>query len=410
MDEDEANWWDRDRLGDKLRARLPHWFVPVEREREDIERYACWDLATIVSSRCGVHLVPEELEDSQLFTKWAKEATEPEDRPYLRRPFALNRRPFWLMLESERIGITGFAVQPTSLRRPVEISLLYLRPQSRRLGWGSKVLNVLRDTAFDVGFERVYLGCEWTNQPALQFYLSQSMWVQSFKDYFKLFFHKGLPRWSAQIEGTTARFLLDGKIAGIAENRGDRLEWQPMEGGPHEDLSWDLEQTAALQLALLGWPLIRSDKHWQKTIDVGVSDCGDFEALAHRIRRFERYYRSKGWQLPAPNPSFVTLARLARVEAERDRFLVFLSDGRQLSLPFEVLDPMPTEQDPLEKVEIVQDEIVVTLHSGARDTENVDRILGLNQSPEHMEQILNYHRQDREARRKFEEEKRKQQE
>jgi hypothetical protein len=87
-----------------------------------------------------------------------------------------------------------------------------------------------------------------------------------------------------------------------AYRKGDTLE---LEEGPTEWVH-DKEigepylfatSTLSLELAMHGWPLIRSAEHWK---EYHYADGGAPEALAYNIPIWEASERAKGWILDSP--------------------------------------------------------------------------------------------------------------
>lgn len=406
--DDDDELFDPKALGASLAERLARepFLVPLTGEPDDVAEFARWDLATWVAIRCGTSLVPGDLEDLAVQQHWIERAMERGEAAYLHRPFLLSRHPFWVVHEGEKIGTVGFRNLHGHQWPSIEVSSMFVHPRFRRQGWAARMLGTVRDIAFEMGFERVQLGAQWGNTGALKFYLAQGMWVQSWKHHLKLFFAKKLPKWHVDVEGDTATFRLDTRTLGVAENHGPLLSWK-LGDEVDRNLQWDVEATAALQLALMGWPLIRSQKRWTRQVNQGFSDCGDFEGLAHRIRDFDRYSRQNSWVEGPVNPSFAPLPTIANVTQEPDRFQVTLSDGQQLPVPFEALYGMPTDQAPLEQMTFTEDELVYRFRSGEEGRESVDHILCLNQSAEHLEQTIRHYRQMRQSRLEAEQRKKK---
>ena len=56
--------------------------------------------------------------------------------------------------------------------------------------------------------------------------------------------------------------------------------------------------TFAVQLALAGWPLIRSEEDWEKRYH--SSDAGQPEGLAYKIEIFEAVARERGFYVRTP--------------------------------------------------------------------------------------------------------------
>lgn len=372
--------FDPNRLGPAIAARLTSepYLEPLARDAESEQRFSCFDLASWIDSRLGQSVDPDALSDPAALAHWSSRALAPGES--LGRHFGFGRRPYWIVHDGRCIGTIAFSLRSNGAFHEVEISSLYVRSSQRRRGWASRALLGVRDAAFELENARVQLSCDWLNQSALRFYSAQGMWVQSWKRALRLYFAPNEPRWHMQRSAARVGFVIGERVLGTAEPHGRRLAWQLAEG-VERNQRWSLEATAALQLALLGWPLIRSDAQWQAQIACGFSDCGDFEGLAFQIRQFERAARRRGWIVPPPNPSFAGLPTLLGVEARALDLDATLSDGRRFSVPAGALYPVPTADNPIERAEVDGDEVVVRMRSGEQDAVSVDAILWMHQSP-----------------------------
>jgi len=383
-DWDHEALFDRERRGAKIAERLktlgPH-LVPLTKDAADLARMIDWDLSSCVTYRFGLDIDPDEMQDPEVRDHWMGCALD--DGEYFGNYFDLGRRPYWIIADGERIGTTGYWVRENGHDTTLELLSVYIRPRHRRQGWASRILRRITDVAFEVGVGRVLVSCDWGNQAALRFYLAQGMWVQSWKRDIRFVIDRSAASLRLQVEGTRATFLVGDRIVGIADNRGDRLGWQ-LGDGIDKDLKWLLEATASVYLALMIWPIVRDDEAWQRQLHWGITDCGDFENLALRIRRFERHLRHRGWKTPLRNPSFATLPKLIGVQPGRVHLEVTVSDGLVYHLPFALLDPAPSDTDPVQCAVIADDEVVVTLDSGAVSRTSVDHLLWANQTPEHL--------------------------
>jgi hypothetical protein len=58
------------------------------------------------------------------------------------------------------------------------------------------------------------------------------------------------------------------------------------------------QATLSLICALHGWPLVRSDEHWQDRFR--HSEAGGPEGLAYKIGLFEQTAREDGWNVKTP--------------------------------------------------------------------------------------------------------------
>jgi ribosomal protein S18 acetylase RimI-like enzyme len=363
-------------LSDRLTREL--FLVPLA--SADVDQYGLFELADAISVRCAAHIEPDALQDPQLRERWLQRALQGEA---LSEPFTANRHPYWIVDDGERIGTIAFAAAPAASAPTIEISSVYVLPKHRRKGWGSRALQTLRDAAFDCGFRRATLQVEWNNQDALRFYCAQGMWVAGWKNAIELYFSKDQPRWHVELQANEALFKVKGRVAGVALNQGHYLDWSAKKTSENP-LKRPLEQTAAVQLALLPWPIIRSDKLWQEQLHKGWSDNGPFEGFALRLRQFERHIRNKTWNLPAErNPSFATLPTLSKAIAHNDQLEAQLSDGTTLTIPYAALG-LPEQAAQALQVQTAADEVTCTLQSGTPLVFNIDYLLYLTQSPEHL--------------------------
>jgi ribosomal protein S18 acetylase RimI-like enzyme len=360
-----------------LADRLLHVPILQPLAAGDVEQYGLYELADAVAVRCAASVDPDELTDTEARAQWTKRALEGEA---MSEPFVAGRLPYWIVDNGERIGTIAFAALPSHVPS-LEISSVYVRPKFRRRGWASRILQTLRDAAFDVGFRRALLQVEWNNQDALQFYCTQGMWVAGWKSAIELYFAKDQPAWQIEVDENEARFKVRGRVAAVAHKQGARLDWSVKKSADKRVL----EQTAAVQLALLRWPIIRGEKLWQEQVYKGWSDDGPFEGFALRLRQMERHIRRKHWNLPPErNPSFAQLPQLQAASAGGAYLDVALDDGRDLSVPFETLGISELASQTLQSVQIFEDEVICTLQSGTPLILNIDYLLFLTQSPEHL--------------------------
>ena len=232
----------------------------------DVEEYGLFELADAVAVRCAASVDPDALRAPEMRAQWMKRALEGEA---LSEPFIGGRLPYWIVDGAERIGTIAFAALPGAIPS-LEISSVFVRPRFRRRGWASRILQTLRDAAFEVGFRRATLQVEWNNQDALQFYCAQGMWVAGWKNAIELYFAKDQPGWQVEVDdhANEARFRVRGRVAAVARRHGSAIDWSVKQTADKRML----EQTAALQLALLRWPIIRSEKLWQEQLHKGWSD------------------------------------------------------------------------------------------------------------------------------------------
>src|SRR4051794_29371682 len=101
-------YWDPDGLGAKLVERLTQesLLLPLGREAQDQNRFACAELAGFAAIRGAHDLDPDELHDPAMRAEWETVALDEGER--VDRPFVLGRHPYWVVHNGERIGTVGF--------------------------------------------------------------------------------------------------------------------------------------------------------------------------------------------------------------------------------------------------------------------------------------------------------------
>lgn len=358
-----------------LAERLEQEQCMLPLDASDARLFGLFELSALAATRGGAHVEPEQLMNPALQAQWRKQVAQGS---WIDFPFELGRRPYWIVHAGKRIGTIAYMVKPYNLQPTVDISSVYLRREYRRQGWGSRILALLTAAAFDVGLDCVTLETEWNAQEALRFYCAQGMWLRMWKDGLQLHVDRGRPRWQMDVRGNEAHFLVDERVVGVARNRGTLLDWVSDET-LDADLKFSLEMTAALQLALMRWPIIRSEALWQEEVRHGCGDCGSFEAFALRLRQFDSEIRRLGWSLPAEtNPSFESLPHVLEVNVDHNNQLlqVLLGDGARLAIP--VIDlryRLEDAGDMLESATIVDDDVQCVYQSGDRSTHSVDDLL-----------------------------------
>lgn len=375
-------------------------FEPLRDEPEEIARWAAWELANFVDIRLQISVDPAELDTKARRATWVQRALDDGDGR-IDEPFVLGRRPYWLLENGERVGTIAFWFRRYAHVSSAEIQSVYVHPNHRRKGIGSKALLAMRDAAFAVGAKKVEIGATWTSTPSLLFYLSHGMWIRSWKHAVNFYFLQGQAGWQVEVSGDKARFILEGRALVEAERKIDdkrraRLSWtevSPME----QDLKWDVEGTFAVWLGAHGWPLIRSDEQWQSQLDFGFSDCGDCEGLAFRSRQFERYARQQGWHVPQRNPSLLNEPKVASAELGPEVITIRLDDQRTFVFPVELVGEESYVPTPISSVTVSEDgeEIICKLTTGEDDRVSLDHVVWLHQSPEHFQETVDQHRRFR---------------
>jgi hypothetical protein len=210
---------------------------------------------------------------------------------------------FWLLDDGKRAGTIAFS-EPMggSMARCYSF---YLLPAFRGRGLGSRIMtNVLH--ALDKHHFSLRLNTYWTWQRTVRFYRRLGFWVYHWKRELDLVWTSKwpTPRIDVGVDEASLSVLRgDSEVTLVrAYRKGDTLE---LEEGPTEWVH-DKEigepylfatSTLSLELAMHGWPLIRSAEHWK---EYHYADGGAPEALAYNIPIWEASERAKGWILDSP--------------------------------------------------------------------------------------------------------------
>lgn len=216
------------------------------------------------------------------------------------------RRAYWLLHNDERIGTLAVGSMVLG-RASIRISSLYVRPDRRSRGIAARTLDAAVVAAQGAGLDGIRLETSWCWQPAIRLCLARGFWVRSWKHSIGFVRSVGLPEYHVAVEGSHARFsvsLPEGRAALLeARHRGNALGWTELPGcaslsESHPEIRHDAATTLALQLAVRGWPLIRSNEHWKDRWT--FSDSGMPEGLACKIALFEHAAAQSGYEVRTP--------------------------------------------------------------------------------------------------------------
>jgi RimJ/RimL family protein N-acetyltransferase len=172
--QDDDIVYDPEAYGAAVAARLasePN-LVPLSREPQDIARFADFELSNYLSGRLDEQVDPDAL-DATVRQDWIARALKDDEGEalYLNRPFAIARRPYWIVNGDERVIVGTIAFRGAHGKRwpTLVISSVFIRPRYRRQGWMTRILDLIKNAAFPAGVERVSLDTEWSNRTGLHF-------------------------------------------------------------------------------------------------------------------------------------------------------------------------------------------------------------------------------------------------
>ncbi len=258
------------------------------------------DLAIFAEHRLGDRTDPRALDEARR-AEWCARATTEPHRP------ANGRRSehvLWLCSdEGEQVGTVALS-RSTLGGSLVYLSSLYVLPTARRSGHVRRTLTALRDALALRGLGLRLDTC-WAWQPTIRVYLRLGMMVRMWKRDLTLQWGVGsaVPIIAVGEETASLSVLRDGgpRVLMRARRAEDRLVLEDgddeRDGDAAAELVWEMRSTFALELAMHGWPLVRSREHWEKS---RWSDLGPPEALAYRITAWEAWDRAHGWRVAAP--------------------------------------------------------------------------------------------------------------
>jgi GNAT superfamily N-acetyltransferase len=250
------------------------------------------ELAAFAEHRLGDRTCPRELDPTRRET-WRKWATdEPLWAPSRRVEF---ERCFWILEGGRSVGTVALATSRLG-GVSVRLSSLYVYPAHRGRGIGRRAVERIRDQLHDHRMV-LRLGTDWTWQPAVRLYLQMGLTVHGWKR---------AVEFRSDPTGASPEVVFDGSRATVttrgpgdrplvveAEHKGDQLILHGAVG-PDGPIAWEGLSTLAVTLALQGWPLIRSQEHWEHSRG---SDLGPPEALAYKITIWEAWARKHGWRV-----------------------------------------------------------------------------------------------------------------
>lgn len=288
--------------------------VPLELGGPDESHWTDSDLASFAENRLGEVRDPADL-DRQTRGLWTTAALDPAE------PWAMPRERtsetcYWIERAGHRVGT--LAISRFCLGDSVIAHSVYLRPPYRGRGIMEDTLSVVcaELETRDLGLR---LETCWTWQRAVRFYLRTGFWLRSWKRDLSFTRYPRAPAPLVDIGDTdaTVAVVVAGRTTVLARARQDgrRLLYhdeEPDLPDTFRELSYDARTTLSLAIALAGWPLIRSEHHWECS---QTSDLLHPEALAARIQVWEAWAGRHGWLVPTPRIPGLDYPSWAQLEA-----------------------------------------------------------------------------------------------
>lgn len=272
-----------------------------EKDEEAVRCWLGWELASLVELRLQQRLDGGTLTEEER-RLWSERATSSGEG--LHPPSACYQMGFWLLDDAERVGTLTFG----SLlgRALLPLGSLYVLPAHRGRGIATRALEACYRAALKYQLHGIVLNTNWTWQPTLHFYMARKLWVRMWKHDLALVWMADLPAYRVATAGDHAEFsLCEGGWQTLlrATRSGERLEWQECDAfsarrEPFDEVYHLAPGTFALNLALQGWPLIRSTEAWEQRYR--WSDAGEPEGLAYKIQIFEAVARQEGYRVDTP--------------------------------------------------------------------------------------------------------------
>lgn len=274
------------RLGDDVRLE------PCGSDPAANARWLAFELASLAEGEFGQVLDPEALTAEQRrewigrLGEWLLSVAPPRYSTRL-----------WIR---ENGAILGTLAVNESIGTPwVKLASLYVLVRARGRGIATRVLSLAQEAAILAGGVGIGLETSWVQARPLKLYLKIGFWVRHWKDDINLMRGPVLPEYSVEFTGDTATFAVRGGPTFVATRRGTELEWTQEQTSAR--YSVDAIATFAMHLAIAGFPLVRSQEAWDHAGMGG--DVGGPELLAHKIRHWEAWARSRDRQvLSAPIP------------------------------------------------------------------------------------------------------------
>jgi GNAT superfamily N-acetyltransferase len=253
-------------------------------EDDDEQRmFVDFELASLAEHRLGDRTDPRVIDDVRR-TDWKARATH-EDSTFVLPKDHRYQTCFWLLEGGKRVGTIAFS-EPmgSSMARCYSF---YLLPEVRGRGLGSAIMmQVLQ--ALDKHRFCLRLNTDWTWQRTVRFYRKLGFWVYHWKRELDLIWTAKWPKARVEVGSTEASLSIpydDSEVTLVrAYRKGDKLELEQapseLEKDPKIGETWFFATpTLALELAMHGWPLIRSMEQWE-----GIPLCRQWPSGSSRVQ------------------------------------------------------------------------------------------------------------------------------
>lgn len=295
--------------------------APVGPDDDEQRLFVDFELASLAEHRLGDNTDPRGI-DEERRADWLARAAQDGSTFPLPRKTDWYRKCFWLLHEGKRVGTIAFS-EPMGSVGPAmaRCSSFYLLPEFRGRGLGSRIMSTVLKAFVRHDF-CLRLNTDWTWQRTVRFYRMLNFWVYHWKRNLDLIWASNLPVPRIEVGLTEASLSVprgDSEVTLVrAYRKGDKLELEhgPSELGDDPDIGeayFCATPTLALELAMQGWPLVRSAEQWKK---YWYADSGPPEALAYKITTWEAYARSKGWIVDTPRIAGLDYPTWEELQAE----------------------------------------------------------------------------------------------
>jgi ribosomal protein S18 acetylase RimI-like enzyme len=275
--------------------------APIGLADDEQQMFVDFELASLAEHRLGDGTDPRHV-DADRRADWLARAVH-EDSVFLLPKKHKYQSCFWLLDNGQRVGTIAFA--PPMGGSSARVYSFYLLPSFRGHGLGSRILTTVLHVLAKHRFS-LRLTTDWTWQRTIRFYRKLGFWVYMWKRELDLIWTSKWPPSHVHIgtdEASLSVSFGDSELMLVrARRHGDRLEIEEIPTARLRDKRVGDSylfglSTLALELAMEGWPLIRSPEKWD---DTHYADGGPPESLAYRITIWEARERARGWLINTP--------------------------------------------------------------------------------------------------------------
>lgn len=301
------------RIHDALRAARcgATRLVPVGEAFAENERWVDRELAAMVGAWHHIEVDPTGFDDDArarchaLLSRDFRVVSVTPERAFHTR--------WWITSQGREAGTLATARFVGAGALPV--FSLYVDPAMRRQGLASDAVALAEQAARAAGLKGLTVEKPWAWTASLRWLLARGFRVRHWKRAITLQRGAHTPPGELRFERDTATYL--SRRGGTREalyharRMGELLEWTRTEAcsaalldATRIEEALDAEATLALALALEGFPLVRSEAHWQRS--AAERDVGGPESLARQIVQWEAAHRLRALPLRTPRIPGVT--------------------------------------------------------------------------------------------------------